>query len=100
MKKSRLYLNIMFLLAFISLHLPIWFNGKFASFLAILHTIISDNLSLESINTIAVIGFLLPLYVIYYLIFSKIDSNFIRITFCIVLILALLPFGAMFPPKC
>jgi len=98
MKGQFLYLNIMFILAIVSLHLPMWFNGKFASFLAIIYTIVSDNLGLD-INTITIIGFLVPLYVFYYIIFFRIDSNVIKVIFSVILILTLLPFGAMLPPR-
>lgn len=100
MKGQNLYLNILFSLTILSLHLPVWFNGRHASFLASIYTIVLDNLlGGEGINSITILAFLMPLYVLYYLVFKIIDSSLIKVLILIILFLAILPFGAMLPPR-
>jgi hypothetical protein len=99
MKIQFLFLNLIFLMAIASLHLPILFNGKHASLLAIIYTILADNLGLENLNTLSIIVFLLPIYFFYLLVFSKTQSNILKTLICVILVLAILPFGAMLPPR-
>ncbi|MEZ5059816.1 MAG: hypothetical protein R2879_22515, partial [Saprospiraceae bacterium] len=91
MKSQFLYLNLLFLLSVISLHLPIWNNGKFASLLSIIYTILSDNLGLENLTTISIVIFLTPIYFFYFFIFKTVDINWIKIFILIILLFSIFP---------
>ncbi len=93
------YLNISFVFAIISMHLPLWFNGKHASIFSIIITIIADNIGLNHINSVTIILFLTPLYFIYFVIFKNIDSKLIKVLLLIFLIIINLPLGSMLPPR-
>lgn len=98
MKKETIILNLIYVFAIISLYLPKWFNGKFASILSIVQTIICDNLDI-SINLITIIGFLIPFYILYRFLFEKTETLAIKVILLSILVILILPIGAMLPPK-
>ena len=99
MERFHLAVNILFMFALLSLHLPIWFNGRYASLLAIIHTLVSYIVGVKSLDTLSVVFFLLPIYVIYYFAFKKVNCFFIKVLLLFILFLAILPFGSMLPPR-
>jgi len=93
------YLNLSFLIVAILLHLPVITIGRYASILAILLTIVSDNIGLPNINSIVILFFLMLVCFIYLYIFINVDSNIVKIILLILLLILSLPFGSMFPPR-
>lgn len=96
-KMSSKILNSVFIFSFITMNLPIWSNGRYASLMSILYTIICDNLGVD-VNFMTLIVFLLPIYIVFYLLFNSVESTFVKYLLLIMYFLINLPFGAMLPP--
>ncbi len=99
MRNQCLYVNLLFLMSILSLHLPIWNNGRLASLLAIVYTILADNFGLKDLSTLSVVVFLIPFYLLYCLVFKVVKSSLIKIVLLLILLLVILPVGSMLPPR-
>ncbi len=94
----KIYAILVCLLAIISLQLPVWCNGKFASILSIIYTIICDVLKCD-INTFSIGVFLLPLFLFYFFILRKKDNNLFFWIFSIIVLIVIIPVLSMLPPR-